>query len=78
MSVRSMICLLAMLIFMGNVSIYSEDNLKTSDYLNKFIKSDQKTVTLDELKNKIEELENRIEKLEKQHELRVIPLHLKS
>ncbi len=78
MSVRSMICLLTMVIFMGNVSIYSEENLKTSDYLNKYIKSDQKTVTLDELKNKIEELENRIEKLEKQHELRVIPLHLKS
>ena len=78
MSVRSMICLLILSIFMGAVSIYSEDNVKTSDYLNKYTKSDQKTATLDELRSKIEELENRIEKLEKQHRLRVIPLHLKS
>lgn len=62
---------------MGAVSIYSEDNMKTSDYLNKYLKSDQKTITLDELKSKIEELENRMEKLEEKHRLRIIPLHLK-
>ncbi|HLV31887.1 MAG TPA: hypothetical protein VKY57_09985 [Chitinispirillaceae bacterium] len=77
MSVRSMICLLTLSIFMGAVSIYSEDNMKTSDYLNKYLKSDQKTITLDELKSKIEELENRMEKLEEKHRLRIIPLHLK-
>lgn len=78
-SMRTMICFIALVVFVCAASIYS--GTRTPITVNKYLKGKCETANVEkrcsksDLREKVEELEKRVEKLEAAHKLRVIPLY---